>query len=151
MKKIKYFHHISVFVCLTNYLVSNIEPYRLINLFDNVLKTSFVTIPLMRYGNIKNNLDLIPDRNKTIEWIQKLLLFNNQYDLTQNLIKNKNFANCQYGDSMICINHNGDIVNCITNPDCKNKLDIKCVKCSYFSNCGGSCPYIDCYYMKNKL
>ena len=46
---------------------------------------------------------------------------------------------------MICINHNGDIINCIINPNCENKLDTKCTKCNYFSNCGGTCPYIDCY------
>lgn len=147
LKKISQTTFISVFVCLTNYLISNIEPYRLINLFDHVLKTNFITIPLMRYGNIKNNLDLIPDRDKTIEWLQGLLLFNNQYDSTKNLIKNKNFSNCQYGDSMICINHNGDIINCIINPNCENKLDTKCAKCNYFSNCGGTCPYIDCYHI----
>lgn len=147
LKKISQTTFISVFVCLTNYLISNIEPYRLINLFDNVLKTNFITIPLMRYGNIKNNLDLIPDRDKAIEWLQGLLLFNNQYDSTKNLIKNKNFSNCQYGDSMICINYKGDIVNCIINPYCKNKLDTKCAKCNYFSNCGGTCPYIDCYHI----
>ena len=145
LKKISQTTFISVFVCLTNYLISNIEPYRLINLFDHVLKTNFITIPLMRYGNIKNNLDLIPDRDKAIEWLKGLLLFNNQYDSTKNLIKHKNFSNCQYGDSMICINHNGDIINCIINPNCENKLDTKCTKCNYFSNCGGTCPYIDCY------
>ena len=147
LKKIKQINpNILVFICLTNYLISNIKPARLVNLFRYVLKTNFITIPLMRYGNIKNNLDLIPDRTEVIKWIKKILLLNSPYDLTKYLIKNKNFSNCQYGDSMICINHNGDAVNCITNPDCKNKLDTKCVKCNYLSSCGGSCPYIDCYY-----
>ena len=150
LKKINQTKHISVFVCLTNYLISNITPSRLVNLFGYVLKINFITIPLMRYGNIKNNLDLIPNRIETIEWIQRLLLLNNPYDSTKNLIKNKNFSNCQYGESMICINHNGDIVICVTNPDCKNRLDTKCTKCSYFSNCGGACPYIDCYYINRK-
>lgn len=151
LKKIKQINpNILVFICLTNYLISNIKPSRLVNLFRYVLKSNFITIPLMRYGNIKNNLDLIPDRTEAIKWIKKLLLLNSPYDLTKYLIKNKNFSNCQYGDSMICINYNGDIINCILNPDCKNKLDTKCAKCNYFGNCGGSCPYIDCYYISRK-
>ena len=152
LKKIKQFRSdIFVFVCLTNNLISKIKPSRITNFFGNKLKTNFTTIPLMRYGsNIKNNLALILDKKEVIKWIQQLLILNNPYDLTKNLIKDKNFSNCQYGDSMICINNNGDIINCIINPNCKNNLDIKCTNCKYFINCGGSCPYIDCYYINRK-
>lgn len=147
LKKIKLFKpDIVVFICLTDYLISNVLPEKLIHFFDK-LKVNFITIPLMNIGNVKKNNYLLPDREKLVEWVKKSLSLESEFNKTSNLIDNRNFSNCQYGLIMECINYNGDFVNCISDPDCQNNLDNKCNICNKLYRCGGSCPHIDCYYM----
>ena len=149
LKKIREFHpDIDVFVCLTRKLIK-IEPKR-ISKFFNKLNIDYTIIPLMKYGEASHN-PMSPNKLEAEEWLIRLHNLHDKHNKTEELIDVRNFTNCQYGNTMQCINYNGDKVTCIVKPDClyKGKLQEKCKNCGNLFMCGSSCILVDCYFSED--
>ena len=136
-----------MFVCLTKELI-RIDPKR-ISKFFNKLDIDYTIIPIMKYGEATYNA-MIPNRLESEEWLIKLSRLNDNHNKTEELIDVRNFTNCQYGNTMQCINYKGEKVNCIVKPDClyKGKLQQKCKDCGNLFMCGSSCILVDCYFFE---
>lgn len=135
---------IDINICITSKLIK-IPPKRLSKFFHKLGVESYKYTPMSEFGSLKNNKYLIPDKEKYVQWMLKVLELNDLLDHTLSSILNGMYYSCVFMYLIQPFNQEGRPVKCqFLNDKCEK--DLNCLYCDYYGICGGKCSHTQCYF-----